>query len=454
MLAFTARRLAWMLPLLLFGTVVVFFAVFALPGDPVQSIAGGANVPPQTRRAIEARYRLDDPLPVQYGTWLADVARGDLGESFQNRRAVRDILFDAVPNSVRLALLALGIELVIGLGAGVVSAVTRRPFVDVLVTVSTLAAIALPVYVVGLLAQWTLGVEWGWVPVAGTDSGLRSWLLPAAVLAIPSLAYVTRLLRESLRQELREPYVVVATTKGLPRRSVVGRHAMRNALPPVVTFIALDFGVLMGGAIVVEALFDIRGIGFTMVEAIRDRDHPVIIGASLVLIVVFLVANLVGDLVVRDAGSPCPSTLTPSPRRAPRRTLWRRVGLWVGVGGVALLLVIALFPGTVVRLSPATGDPLACSLRGADGQFQDRLPPSSEHWFGTDVAGLRLLHAGRARARVSLAVAIGAVAIASAIGALVGGTAGYVGGRCGSRARRVRPTSSSVSPKSCWPSSC
>lgn len=298
MVGYALRRLAWMVPLLLFASAVIFLAAVALPGDPVQSIAGGTRVPAATRTAIEQRYRLDDPLVVQYGAWLGHVVRGDLGESYQNRRPVDEILGDAVPNSVRLALLAVGIEIVVGLTAGLVTALTRRSFVDALVTVSTLAAVALPVYVIGVLAQWTLAVRLGWLPVAGTDDGLQSWLLPAAVLAIPSLAYVARLLRETLRQELREPYVAVATAKGLTRSRVVGRHAMRNALPPVVTFIALDFGVLLGGAIVIEALFDIRGMGFTVVEAIRDRDHPVVIGASLVLVLVFLLANLAGDLVV------------------------------------------------------------------------------------------------------------------------------------------------------------
>jgi peptide/nickel transport system permease protein/oligopeptide transport system permease protein len=168
----------------------------------------------------------------------------------------------------------------------------------VLFVVASLFAIALPVYVLGALFQWTFGLQLGWLPAAGTDSGIRSWVLPALVLAIPSLAYAARLLRDSLRREMREPYVKVAATKGLSRRRVVGRHALRNALPPVVTFLALDFGVLLGGAVIVEALFDVRGMGFTMVEAVRDRDNPVIIGASLVLILAFLLVNLAADLAV------------------------------------------------------------------------------------------------------------------------------------------------------------
>jgi oligopeptide transport system permease protein len=255
-------------------------------------------VPEETRRAVEARYRLDDPLPVQYGNWLANLVRGDLGESYERRRPVREIIGDALPNSIRLAALAVAIELTIGAVAGILAAATKRPFLDVLVTVATLAAIGLPVYVLGSLLQWTLGFQLGWLPAAGTDGGFRSWILPACVLAIPSLAYAARLLRDGLRREMREPYTTVAATKGIGRRRVILTHALRNASIPVVTFLGLDFGVLIGGAIVVEALFDVHGMGFTIVDAVRQHDNPVIIGASLVLILVFLVVNLAVDLVV------------------------------------------------------------------------------------------------------------------------------------------------------------
>jgi ABC-type dipeptide/oligopeptide/nickel transport system permease component len=297
-LAYTARRVAWMVPLLFFASLVVFVAAFALPEDPVQAIVGARQVPEATRRAVEAKYGLDDPLPAQYVNWAGDLVRGDLGRSYQSRRPVTDILVEAMPNSLRLAALAVAIELVLGVAAGIVAAVARRPFVDVLVTVTTLAAIATPVYVLALLFQWTFGLQLEWLPAAGTEHGFRSWVLPAVVLAVPSLAYVARLTRDNLRHELRQPYTHVAESRGLSRRQVVERHALRNAMVPVVTFVGLDFGVLLGGAVVVEALFDIRGMGFTIVEAVRDSDHTVVIGASLVMIAAFLLVNLVVDVVV------------------------------------------------------------------------------------------------------------------------------------------------------------
>jgi oligopeptide transport system permease protein len=198
---------------------------------------------------------------------------------------------------VRLALLAFGFEVVLGIIAGILAGVRKGGFVDNLVLVSTLVVIAIPIFVLGFLAQLVMGVRLGWFPVSGVQQGLYSYLLPAIVLGSVSLAYIARLTRTSLIENLRADYVRTATAKGLSRRRVVGIHTFRNSMIPVVTFLAIDLGSLMGGAIITETIFNIPGLGRAVFEGVQRQEGTVVVGIVTFLVVVYMVANLLVDLL-------------------------------------------------------------------------------------------------------------------------------------------------------------
>ena len=278
------------------ATFLIFALVYAVPGDPIDALAGERSLPPGVRAELRDRFNLDDPLPVQYGKYLAGLAQGDFGESFRGRD-VADLMRQRFPVTVRLGLLAFAFEAVLGLLAGVLAGLRRRSFVDSLVLVSTTVVVAIPVFVLGYAAQLLLGVRLGWFPVAGISQGLRSYLLPAAVLGSLSLCYVARLTRASLGETMRADYVRTAVAKGLTRRRVVGVHAMRNSLIPVVTFLGIDLGSLLAGAVVTEGIFNLPGVGQAVFAAVRAQEYPIVVGVVTALVLVFIAANLLVDVL-------------------------------------------------------------------------------------------------------------------------------------------------------------
>lgn len=298
MLRFTVRRMLLMIPTFIGASLLIFVAGYALPGDPVSAFGGERALSETTRAVLEARYRLDQPLINQYIGYMGDVIlHFDLGESVLRRRPVKEIFWDAFPNTVRLALLAISIEVVIGLIAGVLAALRKGRFIDQLVLVSTTLVVAIPVFVLGFASQNLLGVKFRIFPIAGLNEGFKSYLLPAFVLAALSLAYVARLTRTSLVEVMRADYIRTAQAKGLKPSRVIGRHALRNALIPVVTYIGLDLAFLFGGAIVTETVFNIPGVGFALVRAIGTRDNSIVVGFTLAAVVIFLLVSLLIDLL-------------------------------------------------------------------------------------------------------------------------------------------------------------
>lgn len=285
-----------MIPTFIGATMLVFFAGFALPGDPVAALGGERQMPEQIRQNLIERYHLDEPVWKQYILYMGDVLQGDLGESILRRRDVNDIFSEVFPRTLQLAFFAIIIEIIMGLTAGVMAALKKDKFLDQLVLVSTTFAVAIPVFVLGFAAQSLFAIRWDIFPVGGIQDGWYSYVLPAFVLATLSLAYVARLTRTTLSESLREDYIKTAQAKGLPERRVVGRHALRNALIPVVTFIGLDLAALMGGAIITETVFNIPGMGFTMVRAIGARDHAIVVGFTIAAVTIYLVASLAIDL--------------------------------------------------------------------------------------------------------------------------------------------------------------
>jgi oligopeptide transport system permease protein len=293
---YIVRRLLLMIPVFIGATLLVFAMVFAIPGDPIQALAGDRRLPEATLTAIRAQYNLDDPFFVQYGKYLAGLLQGDFGVAF-NRRPVADIISQSFPITLRLAGVAFVFEVVFGLLAGVLAGLRRGSYLDNLVLVTTTAVIAIPSFVLGYVLQLVVGVELGLLPIAGLRAGWQSYIMPGFVLGAISLAYIARLLRSSLVENMRSDYIRTATAKGLSRRVVVGRHGFRNSLIPVVTFLGIDLGVLMSGAIVTEAVFNLPGLGGAVFGAIRQQEGPVVVGIVSLFIIIFIFANLIVDIL-------------------------------------------------------------------------------------------------------------------------------------------------------------
>lgn len=293
---YTIRRLLQAIPVFFGATFIIFMMVFALPGDPIRALGGERPFSESVQRELRDRYNLDDPLPIQYGKYILNLAKFDFGESF-NQRKVSDIMKERFPVTIKLALFAFLFEMFLGLIAGVLAGLRRGSFMDNLVLVSTTAVVAIPVFVLGFIAQLVLGVQLRWFPVAGIQQGYYSYLLPAMVLGSLSLVYIARLTRTSLVENLRSDYIRTATAKGLPRTRVVGRHALRNSLIPVVTFLGVDLGALMGGAIITEGIFNIPGIGREIFQAVRSQEGAVVVGIVTALVLIYIFANLVVDLL-------------------------------------------------------------------------------------------------------------------------------------------------------------
>ena len=314
---YVLRRTLLIVPVVWGAISLLFLVFFILPGDPVDLIGGGDRaINAGTRAAIEAKYGLDKPWYEQYGRFWSRLASGDLGDSFKQSRSVNDVLGATAPASVRLAFWAVIVEILIGVTAGVLSAVRRYSFLDSLTTVSTTMVVAVPVFVLGYLFQYMLGVytfqhaypSWARFPVQGigpdswalfvvpTGSQWRYLVLPALTLASVSTALVARMTRATMLEVMRADYMRTAAAKGLSRRTIVLKHGLRNAMIPVVTLIGLDLGTLIGSAVLTETVFNWPGMGTAIQRAITSLDAPVVLGLSLVLVVAYVVINLLVDL--------------------------------------------------------------------------------------------------------------------------------------------------------------
>ncbi|MFC8503916.1 ABC transporter permease [Pedococcus sp. NPDC057267] len=297
MYKYILRRLLQMIPVLLGSTFIIFAMVFALPGDPTAGMCGERGCPPAFVAKFRQEHNLNDPLLVQYGKYMVNVSKGDLGTNFRDIK-VSDELQQRYPTTVRLAGMAILFEAIIGVLAGVLAGIRKGKFIDNLVLVSTLFVISVPVFVIGATLQYYLGVKAGLFPVTVSSSAtFYELLLPAFVLGSASIAYVARLTRTNLVENLRADYLRTAIAKGLTKRRAVGVHALRNSLIPVVTFIGADFGGLLAGAIITERIFNIQGVGGYLFTGIHNRDGVVVVGTVTVLVLVFLLANLVVDLL-------------------------------------------------------------------------------------------------------------------------------------------------------------
>ncbi|WP_127782761.1 ABC transporter permease [Rhodococcus sp. X156] len=291
------RRLLQMIPVFLGTTFLIYCLVYAVPGDPFAGKCGQRACPQSFINEMTEKYNLNDNIFVQYFKYLGNLLQGDFGSTFSGV-PISQIISTSYPITIRLALLALFIEIVIGIAAGVLTGLGRKGFFDNLVLISTLLLISLPVFVTGFVLQYLLGVKWGVVnPTVSPKAPWNELIMPAFVLASLSLAYATRITRTSIVENRRADYVRTAVAKGLPQRRVIGVHLLRNSLIPVVTFFGTDFGALMGGAIVTEGIFNINGIGRQVYRAIQVKEGATVTGLVVVLVLVYLLMSLLVDVL-------------------------------------------------------------------------------------------------------------------------------------------------------------
>ncbi|WP_225846166.1 ABC transporter permease [Streptomyces sp. HPF1205] len=293
---YVIRRLLQMIPVFIGSTFLIFFMVYAL-GDPVAALFGDRAPDPATAARIRADLHLNDSLGEQYLIYMRNIFTGDFGTAF-NGQSVTSLMASAFPVTIRLTIVAIVFEIIIGITLGVLTGMRRGRPVDTGVLLLSLIVISVPTFVTGYVLQYLFGVQWKLTsPSVSPSAPLNELILPGLVLALVSLAYVTRLTRTSIAENTRADYVRTAVAKGLPRHRVITRHLLRNSLIPVVTFIGTDIGALMGGAIVTERIFNIHGVGYQLYQGILRNNAPTVVGFVTILVLVFLIANLLVDLL-------------------------------------------------------------------------------------------------------------------------------------------------------------
>jgi ABC-type dipeptide/oligopeptide/nickel transport system permease component len=318
MTSYIVRRLLLIIPTVFVALSLLFGIFFLLPGDPAALIAGGGDrtVDEGVKERIEQRYGLDDPIPVQFVNYWKRTLRWDLGESYLNRRSVNEILGEKATNSLRLGIWAILIEVVVGVSVGLLAAIRRYSVADRITTVVTAGASAIPVFVLAFLLQYLFAVQpnkldWPeWTQLRTSTMGPDTWtfffiptgeqwrylILPAIVLASVSTALLARMTRGSMLEVLRADYMRTARAKGLGDREVIVRHGVRNAMLPVVTLIGIDFGTIIGVAILTETAFSWPGLGSQIYDSITDRDLPVLLGLTLAVVLAYAIINIVVDV--------------------------------------------------------------------------------------------------------------------------------------------------------------
>ena len=297
-----ARRLAQLVPTVLLLSIIIFSLQHLLPGDPALVLAG-ENPDEATLAAIRAQYHLDQPLIVQYLYWLKGVATGDLGESMRHNRPVLELILLKLPVTLQLAVMGICIALVVGISAGVISALRHNSTIDYATNIASLAGISVPNFWLGIMLILFFSVYLGWLPASGFVSpwedlkmNLATTIMPAFVLGTGIAGVIMRHTRGAMLQALSSDYVRTARAKGLNERTVVLKHAMRNALTPIITLGALEFGALLSGAVLTEQIFTIPGFGKLIVDAVFTRDYPVVQGVVLVTSLFYIILNLLADI--------------------------------------------------------------------------------------------------------------------------------------------------------------
>lgn len=294
---YAAKRLIETI-LVILGVTFLVFAIFHLvPGDPITVLSGGRTLPSSVETNLRQSFGLDKPLYLQYFYYVKNIFTGDLGMSFSKNRPVIEILKETYPNSIRLAMAAIMIETIVGIGVGLYFAIRRSRYKDAIMTVSTSLLISIPVFWLAMILQQIFGVRLKWLPVSGMgDGSLRYYILPVITLSSVFIAYVAQTMRSNMIKVMGEDYIRTARASGIPESKVIRKYGLKNAISPVITLIGIDLGALMGGAVATEVIFNWPGIGNQIYLAILARDRPLVMGAVLTLVIIFIFINFLVDV--------------------------------------------------------------------------------------------------------------------------------------------------------------
>lgn len=294
-------RLLTLIPLMFVITSIVFFMVRFVPGDPARIMVGGQRISEQNLANIRKAYRLDQPLVTQYRLWLGDILSGNLGRSYRQRTEVSTLILERLPLTAKLAGFSFLLSLLIAVPLGIVAAVHRNTWVDVAATMFAVLVASSPVFFTGILLLLLFSFRLGWLPALGAGEGgwdqVRHLLLPSLTLGLSLAAITTRITRSSMVEALTQDYIETARAKGLPTRTVIMKHAFRNALVPIITVSGLLFGFLIVGTVLVEKTFGLGGLGSLLIDAVQMRDYPVVQGATVFIAAIFVLINLAVDIL-------------------------------------------------------------------------------------------------------------------------------------------------------------
>ncbi len=296
MFRFILKRLLALIPVLIGVTFIVFMIMHFSPGDPA-AIKLGSDATPENVEKLREEMGLNDPFLVQYGRYMWKLIHGDLGESFVSGKPVAEEIFARFPYTVVLAIASVLLALVLAIPIGIVSATKQYSLLDNISTVAALLGISMPSFWLGLLLILLFAVKLGWLPPGGVDNGILSLIMPAITLALASMATITRTTRSSMLEVIRQDYIRTARAKGVPHKTVIMKHALRNALIPTVTVSGIEMGALLGGALLTETIFSWPGIGRLTVDSIQSKNTPVVLGCLVVFAICFSIVNLIVDLL-------------------------------------------------------------------------------------------------------------------------------------------------------------
>lgn len=296
MIKYIFKRILFLIPVLIGVSFIVFTLLYLTPGDPAKMMLG-EQADAQAIESLREELGLNESFLVQYGNYLFKiVTKGDLGTSYSTRRPVLTEILEVFPNTLKLAASATGIAIVVGILFGIISAVKQYSILDSFITVLALLGISMPMFWIGLLMILLFSVKLGWLP----PSGLNSWqalIMPSIALGAQSIAILTRMTRSSMLEVIRQDYIRMVRAKGQSEKNIIFGHAFKNALIPIITIVGLQFGNLLGGAIITESVFSIPGLGRLMIDSIKNRNFPVVQGSVLFIAVTFSLVNLIVDLL-------------------------------------------------------------------------------------------------------------------------------------------------------------
>ncbi len=295
MLKYIGKRILMLIPVLLGVTFIVFSIMYMTPGDPAQLILG-ESAPESEVTALREEMGLDDPFLIQYGRFVTNAVQGDFGQSYTSNRDVAQEIFTRFPRTLKLATIGVVVAILIGIPVGIVSATKQYSLLDSTSMILALLGVSMPNFWLGLMLILLLSVHLGWLP-SGGYGGIEYMVLPAITLGTGSAAIITRMTRSSMLEVIRQDYIRTARAKGVAENKVINYHALKNALIPVLTVIGLQFGYLLGGAVLTESVFSIPGLGRFLVEAIKQKDTPSVLGAVVFMATSFTVVNLLVDIL-------------------------------------------------------------------------------------------------------------------------------------------------------------